>query len=161
MIRSHFKNKKQLRKTILKKFTGDQLSSTDNIECFYCINLCYLSYVKCTRCKKTYCISHEVQCGCPIERLRIYERFSTEELIKFGEDAKKNITFPKKTRKGKSKKVNIFIKVSIWSKFGIENSLSNKFSFKVFHQNFPNLINFTYFSNSNFTDQFLNLIVIK
>eukprot|EP00344_Euplotes_crassus_P012057 CAMPEP_0196998582 /NCGR_PEP_ID=MMETSP1380-20130617/3931_1 /TAXON_ID=5936 /ORGANISM="Euplotes crassus, Strain CT5" /LENGTH=633 /DNA_ID=CAMNT_0042415199 /DNA_START=28 /DNA_END=1929 /DNA_ORIENTATION=- len=93
MIRSHFNDKKSLFKTTIKKFPKEQVESKDNIECFYCIHLCYLSYVKCMRCKKIYCISHELQCGCPQERIKIFERYSDEQLMKFKEDSKRNILF--------------------------------------------------------------------
>lgn len=99
MIRSHFPNKEFLHKTVIKKFPKEQLEGTDNIECFFCVSLCYLSYVKCTRCKKVYCIAHELQCGCPAERIRIYERYSNEELIAFKEHAKRNILFNDTPRK--------------------------------------------------------------
>lgn len=65
MIRSHFQDKQELSSNIIKPFRPDQLKSTDNIECFYCINLCYLSYVKCNRCKKVYCkLRHSVKPVC-------------------------------------------------------------------------------------------------
>lgn len=99
MIRSHYPDKQKLWKTIIKRFTKEQYESTDSIECHYCINLCYLSYVKCTKCKgKTYCIAHEIQCGCDPSKIRIYERYSDKELNQFLIDAKKNIEFPKKSK---------------------------------------------------------------
>ena len=46
MIRSHFYDKEDFNNSVMKPFPPDQLKSFSGVECFYCINLCYLSYVK-------------------------------------------------------------------------------------------------------------------
>ena len=91
LIRSHFHDKDDLKMNVIKPFTTEQLKSFSGIECFYWINLCYLSYVKCSRWKKTYCIAHEIQCGWVLNKIRIHFRYTDEELRGFLEMAQKYI----------------------------------------------------------------------
>jgi len=49
LVRSHFNDKDDLEKNVIKPFKPEHHKPIDSIECFYCINLCYLSYIKCNR----------------------------------------------------------------------------------------------------------------
>lgn len=49
-------------------------------ECYYCIYLCYASFLKCTNCHKHYCIYHGLVCGCHPDNIRLYLRYTDEEL---------------------------------------------------------------------------------
>lgn len=41
MVKSHFQEKEDYEKNVIKPFKPEDLRTHDNIECYYCINLCY------------------------------------------------------------------------------------------------------------------------
>lgn len=57
----------------------------DEHACFYCVDLCYTSWVECKTCDKEYCLKHGFVCPCDktTSDLRLVYRYTNEELEAF------------------------------------------------------------------------------
>ncbi len=51
------------------------------MQCKFCTDLVYLSYIKCLRCSIVYCIHHQFMCGCAAPHVQLKYRFSNNELL--------------------------------------------------------------------------------
>eukprot|EP00347_Sterkiella_histriomuscorum_P022301 403330965 len=60
----------------------DQVAE-DEHQCQYCTDFTYISMIKCSVHNFSYCLQHQLMCGCPVPSLSIIYRYSTMELIQF------------------------------------------------------------------------------
>lgn len=91
LVASHFEDKERFETEVQKYLEDREGVDEDKFECFYCVNLCYTSFIKCLSCGKHYCIAHELLCGCRKDRIRMVLRYSNDELLEFQENLKKQI----------------------------------------------------------------------
>ena len=66
--------------------------SEDKFECSQWANLCYISLIKCIKWKTLYCLMHGICWGCTKEDIKIVFRYSEEELILIGNQAREILT---------------------------------------------------------------------
>lgn len=90
MVRNFFKSNELEREEFEDIIVTEDKDSEVRYECYYCINLCYASFLKCSECQKHYCTSHGLVCGCPPERVKLYIRYTDEELLAKVESSKKH-----------------------------------------------------------------------
>ena len=55
----------------------------DAHQCHYCTDFAYFSLIQCSRCRISYCIWHNVHCGCNVPAVQLVYRFTNKELRQF------------------------------------------------------------------------------
>mmetsp|Transcript_31453 Transcript_31453/g.39089 ORF Transcript_31453/g.39089 Transcript_31453/m.39089 type:complete len:120 (+) Transcript_31453:1684-2043(+) len=55
----------------------------DAHQCHFCTDFAYLSLIRCSQCEISYCIWHNVHCGCNVPAVQLIYRFSNKELRSF------------------------------------------------------------------------------
>ena len=87
-IKRQYKQKLKSAKAYQKKLETIEKDDEVKYECYYCINLCYASFLKCNNCDKHYWISHGFVWGCSPEKINLYLRYTDEELLQKLADSK-------------------------------------------------------------------------
>lgn len=99
IVKNELINRKEIRKEFNQKLADpinfeqqqetSQKDDETRFECSYCIRLCYCSFLKCTSCQKHYCSNHGFICGCAVDKIKLFTRYTDEELQQKEADARR------------------------------------------------------------------------